>query len=116
MTEPCAIILPWPPRELSPNARAHWAQKARAAKTYRRTCYWLTRHSEPDKPAQDGPIPVRITFHPRDKKARDEDNMLASLKAGLDGVADALGVSDSRFEITVRRGAVTSTAHVEVRL
>lgn len=110
-----AIILPWPPRELSPNSRMHWRAKAARAKAYRADCNWLTRHAEPETPA-DGPIPVRITFCPRDKRKRDLDNMLASFKAGLDGVADALGIDDSRFEITICRGDVTKTAHVEVRL
>ena len=110
-----AIILPWPPAGLSPNARLHWSRKAKLAKAYRADCHWLDRHAEPDAPA-DGPIPVRITFCPKDRRKRDIDNMLASFKAGLDGVADALGVNDSRFEITICRGDVTKTAHVEVRL
>lgn len=109
------VLLPWPPRELSPNSRTHWRAKATRAKAYRADCHWLTRHAEPEAPA-DGPIPVRITFCPRDKRKRDLDNMLASFKAGLDGVADALGVDDSRFEITICRGSVTKSAHVEVRL
>ena len=33
----------------------------------------------------------------RDQQRRDDDNMLASFKAGRDGVADALGVDDNKF-------------------
>ena len=32
------------------------------------------------------------------------DNMLASIKSGLDGVADAMGVDDKHWSITLRRG------------
>ena len=45
----------------------------------------------------DGKIPLTITFYPPDKRHRDADNMVASIKAGLDGVADALKVNDRRF-------------------
>lgn len=60
----------------------------------------------------DGKINVSITFRPPDRRARDSDNMLASIKGMLDGIADAWGVNDSLFRITlevgepVRRGAV----------
>lgn len=32
------IVLPWPPVELGPNRRLHWAAKAKAAGSYRRAC------------------------------------------------------------------------------
>jgi crossover junction endodeoxyribonuclease RusA len=34
---------------------------------------------------------------PPDRRARDLDNMLASIKSGLDGLADALEANDRRF-------------------
>jgi crossover junction endodeoxyribonuclease RusA len=50
----------------------------------------------------EGPIGLRMTFHPPDKHARDRDNMIASAKAMQDGLADALRVDDARFEIEYR--------------
>jgi crossover junction endodeoxyribonuclease RusA len=39
-----------------------------------------------------------------DKRHRDADNCLAAAKAGLDGMADALGVNDRHFQpITIFR-------------
>jgi crossover junction endodeoxyribonuclease RusA len=39
-----------------------------------------------------------------DKRHRDADNCLAAAKAGLDGMADALGVNDRHFQpITIYR-------------
>ena len=37
------LILPWPPKELSPNFRAHWAKLARAKKAYRAACAWTAK-------------------------------------------------------------------------
>ena len=44
-----------------------------------------------------GPIRMTITFVPPDRRHRDDDNMIASLKSARDGIADALGVNDRRF-------------------
>jgi len=90
------IYLPWPPKELSPNATLHWAKKAKYKKLYRQTCWALTLESKV-KVSTDGRIPMTVTFYPPDKRHRDADNMVASIKAGLDGVADALKVNDKQF-------------------
>ena len=86
----------WPPRECSPNWRGHWATKARAVKKYRRDCWLLALGA---KLAVDWPgeIHVHLGFSPASNRRRDVDNLVASLKSGLDGLADALGVDDSRF-------------------
>ena len=48
------INLPWPPRELSPNARVHWAKKAKAAKAYKKEqAYAQPRLFEDSKPAPE---------------------------------------------------------------
>lgn len=89
------IELPWPPAVLSPNARAHWATRSKAAKAYRQACYLLTRQSGIVAPA--GRVLLALEFVPPDRRRRDDDNCLAAFKAGRDGVADALGIDDSRF-------------------
>ena len=47
----------------------------------------------------DGDVHLWIDFYPPDKRARDQDNMLAAFKAGFDGLADALKVNDKRFRL-----------------
>jgi crossover junction endodeoxyribonuclease RusA len=89
------IILPWPPKELSPNARVHRQAKAKQAKAYRESCFWLTKEAQ--ERLSGGRVHLTITFVPPDRRARDLDNMLASIKSGLDGMADALGVNDKIF-------------------
>jgi crossover junction endodeoxyribonuclease RusA len=90
------VVFPWPPKALSPNARVHWATKAKAAKQYRQACLVLARNAK--KPINtDGLIFMDVKFLPPDRRPRDVDNLIASLKAGMDGLADALEVNDRLF-------------------
>jgi crossover junction endodeoxyribonuclease RusA len=92
------VALPWPPSILSPNARVHWAKKSKVAKAYKTACWALTKEAKLVAPAE-GPIDLDIEFVPPDRRGRDLDNMLASIKHGLDGVALALSVDDRRFRL-----------------
>lgn len=94
------LILPWPPAQLSPNKRLHWSKRSRAAKNYRQACAILTRASCMSVP--DGPLLLHIEFVPPDRRHRDDDNLIASFKAGRDGIADALGINDKRFRTRPR--------------
>lgn len=91
-----SVVFPWPPKELSPNASIHWAKKAKFKKAYRETCWALTLEAKLETNSL-GKIPIEITFYPPDRRHRDADNMVASIKAGLDGLADALKVNDRQF-------------------
>lgn len=106
------IMLPWPPSILSPNARAHWSAKSKAAKAYRTLCGWHTKSGNVVID-WEGTVHMWITFYPPDKRHRDDDNCVSSFKNGRDGIADALGINDKRFRIhpwlsteTVKGGAV----------
>lgn len=94
------VTLPWPPSSLSPNARQHWASHARAKKAYRTACAWQAKAQGAARMVADR-LSVRIEFVPPDRRHRDTDNMVASLKAGLDGLADVLGVDDSRWQLVI---------------
>ena len=85
------IELPYPPHELSPNARPHYYKKARVTKQYRALVGWKIKASK-IKPNFN----LKITFHPRSSTA-DKDNAISSFKAGQDGIADAFGVNDRDF-------------------
>jgi crossover junction endodeoxyribonuclease RusA len=100
------ITLPWPPKELSPNARVHWATRARSVKRVRAHAYWTALAMARGVELPDGPIPVPLTFHPPDRHRRDWDNMFSSMKAGLDGIAQALEVDDNRFRPRLEVGDV----------
>ena len=96
------LTMPWPPKELSPNARLHWAQLARAKKKYREACAW-TALSQGARKLDDSQLKVSLTFYPPTRRAIDLDNCLARFKAGIDGLVDVLGVDDSKWEITIRK-------------
>jgi crossover junction endodeoxyribonuclease RusA len=92
------LVLPWPPKELSPNARMHWAAKSKVTKAYRHACWALTKESGL-KVDWEGKIHVWADFYPPDRRHRDWDNIYASGKAAFDGLADGLGVNDKRFSL-----------------
>lgn len=98
------ITLPWPPKELSPNARTHWGKKAKIAAKYRHACAILTKAANIDAAfirecaaGSKYALHVFIDFYPPDRRERDDDNLVAAFKSGRDGVADALGIDDKHF-------------------
>lgn len=91
------VTLPWPPKFLNPNQKVHWREKAKAAKSYRAACYALCLEAGLRSIPWDGDVHLWIDFYPPDRRHRDDDNMIASFKAGRDGMADALKVNDKRF-------------------
>lgn len=86
------VTLPLPPKELSPNARVHWAARATATRRYREAAYLLALPSRPRRPMQVARVTARFFFKTR--RRRDRDNLLASLKPAFDGLADAGLVAD----------------------
>jgi crossover junction endodeoxyribonuclease RusA len=50
---------------------------------------------------EGAPLRVMLRVYPPDKRRRDWDNVVASLKSGLDGIADALGIDDARFRLSI---------------
>jgi crossover junction endodeoxyribonuclease RusA len=88
--------LPFPPKELNPNRKLHWAVKAKFAKAYREQCKLITLNERLQVPAE-GKLNLWITFYPPDKRQRDDDNLLSAFKAGRDGIAQALNINDKRF-------------------
>lgn len=97
------FTLPWPPTSLSPNARTHWAALAKTKKAYRAACS-MTARSQGGKKIEAEALHLTLTFYAPTRRAFDLDNALARIKSGLDGLADVLGVDDSRWSLTIRKG------------
>jgi len=93
------VTFSWPSSLLSPNARTHWAAKAKIAKAYRRECYFLTLASPLTPWEFEGGIALQLVFHPPMNRQYDDDNLVARFKAGRDGMAEAMGVNDFRFQL-----------------
>lgn len=91
------MILLWPPRPLHPNARVHWAKRAKEAKTARTFAYWKTKEAGWSVADIPGRLHLWVHFIPPDRRKRDDDGLLAAFKPFRDGIADALGIDDNRF-------------------
>jgi crossover junction endodeoxyribonuclease RusA len=111
------IILPFPPVDVSPNARLHWSRVAKAKKQYRSDCYYDAKSQgvRPKVGIVDKFL-IHLVFYPPDKRRRDWDNMLASMKSGLDGLADALKVDDSKWQISFNVAEPFKGGKVEVTI
>ncbi|MFU1915580.1 endonuclease [Bordetella avium] len=97
--EQIQIELSWPPQELSPNFRGHWASISRAKKVYRIAACLTTmralRHAE--RFDRLGGVRITYEFCPPTARAYDRDNLAARMKAATDGISDALGMNDRGF-------------------
>lgn len=111
-----SVTLPWPPRELSPNFRTRstrWI--ARVRKEYRRACAQIAWDAGV-QPGRNLRL-ERIVFHPPTANTPDDDNISSRLKAGRDGLADAMGVDDQTFNDAPKEiGAVVKGGAVVVLL
>lgn len=126
MPEKFEIRLPWPNRALSPNSRGHWSKKAKAAHRYRYDCKMTSleaiqagrwdMQSLRDQVAGGYELHVFLDYYPPNRRARDDDNIIAAFKSGRDGLADALGVDDCHFRIHpfLHRDQVVSGGEVRV--
>lgn len=114
------VVLPWPDKRLSPNARLHWRARVGPRQDAKRIAGWSTVQAKgfyalrDALRGSDGKIAMTITFYPPDKRHRDDDNMIAGFKAARDGIADALGVDDRRFRPIYVFGEAEKPGRVEV--
>lgn len=110
------VFLPWPDSKLSPNARHHWATKARAVKRARKEAYYEALSAGLSKIEAEA-LSVRYVFYPPDNRSRDIDNLAASTKAYSDGIRDAIGIDDSKWTISFSKaGAIERRGMVKVEL
>jgi crossover junction endodeoxyribonuclease RusA len=91
-----ALDLPWPAKALHPNSRPHHMTKHRATKAARESARIMAK---PIGKIDAEAVKVTCIFSPPPvKRNRDADNLLAACKAYFDGIADAIGINDSRFQ------------------
>jgi crossover junction endodeoxyribonuclease RusA len=118
MSEPIRLELPWPPAQLSPNARVGWQTKARATKAYRNDCMWVAyayrnrKKFSGDPLPEFGAAPVTVTpvFYTRTRQRMDIDNLVASIKSALDGLTGAgYWADDSQVSLGAPRREIDPT-------
>lgn len=93
------LTFAWFPKELNPNSSCHFHVKAKKKAIYKTDCYWLTKMANIPKADY---TEMHIIFYKPNRRHMDLDNMLASMKSGLDGMCQALEIDDRCFKkITV---------------
>jgi Holliday junction resolvase RusA-like endonuclease len=106
------ISVPLPSKELSPNARVHWRVKAKATKSARQHSGTLgLAHGRPMWKSAN----VRCVFTFGDKRPRDKDNLLASMKAYFDGLADA-GIIENDSQLIYLPVEITAPDRLQKRV
>ena len=109
-----SIELPWPPASLSGHNTGHWRSKSAIVANYRRAAKFATIYAKPTVP-EAGDIVVTVEFFPPNNRG-DRINFPNRMKPYFDGIADALGVNDSRFLPTFKFAAPTMGGKVLVTL
>jgi crossover junction endodeoxyribonuclease RusA len=104
----------WPMPKLWPNSRAHRMQVWRAQQAATREAFWATNIVKPRDWKPDGSrFKLTIRAHPSVARNRDDDGMIGACKAYRDGIAHALKVDDSLFDLQpVRWGDMHSRGRV----
>ena len=108
------ITLPFPPASLSGHNKGHWRARSGPTAKYREWARLATLAAAPVVPAA-GDIRIHIKFVPPDRRG-DRTNFANRLKAGIDGIATALGVNDARFLPSYQFCEPEKPGRVEVRV
>lgn len=109
------IELPWFHKKLSPNTPGNWRAKTDIKKKYRADCRMIATGSRLVEGL--GHYHIKIIFCPPDKRHRDLDNCLASIKSGIDGVCDAWGINDKNLRpITIDFGPVVKHGKIIIEV
>lgn len=93
--------LPYPPYELSPNKRLHFAKKAKIAADYRLAVYVYVAKNMIKKGDKSKRYELILNIRPHNKLA-DDDNIEAAFKAGRDAMCEALGINDRQIKSSKR--------------
>jgi crossover junction endodeoxyribonuclease RusA len=112
------FTLGWPPSELSPNKRLHWSKVSKVKASYREACWAMVlEQAGAVRPDIAGNLHLVLEFVPPDRRSYDRDNLVARMKSGLDGVADALKINDKQFTtLTARVDAEQIGGFVRVQI
>lgn len=100
------VVISWPARPLWPNRKAHWTLNKIARDAQREEAFYAAREAgwrAPPFPVND--VHLSLTFCGPSRTGRfDLDGALSAMKGAVDGLSACLGVDDSLFSYTLRRG------------
>lgn len=87
------LRLPWATPPITANQRNHWRKQAALVAEVRGFVYRATSDSG-SSPYDVEHVTVGLHYWPRDRRRRDADNLVPTLKAACDGLVDADVVED----------------------
>jgi len=91
------ILLPLPTRDLSPNARIHWAKRAKLVKASRKVAGLASLEAlNLRKPPGWLKAKMEVKAYFKTLTFPDPDNFIASLKSSIDGIADSGIILDDK--------------------
>lgn len=82
-------------RPLSLNDRSHWSAKAAQVAQLREDAGWCALAARIERCDQ---VSVTLIYEPRDKRRRDKDNLVATLKPVVDALVDVGVIPDDTPE------------------
>jgi crossover junction endodeoxyribonuclease RusA len=98
-TATVTIVIPYPHPALSPNSRMDRRAAARHRRRARGDAQIAAMEAGAKRLSEASRITYRLTAHPTTNRRRDADNLVASCKSALDGIAAYIGVDDSRWTL-----------------
>lgn len=113
------IELSYPDMSLMPNRKngSHWGKTKTAKDAEFNEAFYATKMALNGFKIKSDTVALKITFVQSDKRHRDLDNLLAAIKAKIDGISKAIGIDDKYFEpITINRGYNKSQSSTIVEL
>ncbi|WP_444668381.1 hypothetical protein [Cereibacter changlensis] len=110
---PITVRAPWPPHELSPNDRSPNWLKRKKKRSHRSACFMMAKAANHCRKIENQPLTFHMICHPP-KQRWDDDNLIAAMKAGRDGIAEALGVNDKNFKVTMEWAKPVAFGRIDV--
>lgn len=101
MSNELRIRVPWTPtRALNPNTHKGWRGKHPDQANAHATCKVIAtqvRRERPDWSVPDMPVLTVVIAWGKGQRRLDDDNAIAAVKHGRDGICAGLGFDDKRF-------------------
>ena len=94
------VVLPWTGPPLSLNDRGNWRSKARQTAQVRSATGWAVKAARVPFLSR---CEVLLTYYPRDRRRRDADNLVATLKVCADAMVDAGVCLDDTPDLMVKK-------------
>jgi len=116
MSKTVEICLPWPDSALSPNSHLHWRAR-QAARILARDDAMMAALATGKKLDLNVALCLTVTMYPPDRRRRDADNVLASLKVSIDSLCGAIDVDDWQIRrVVLEWGDVMKGGQVMLKL